>query len=79
MSQQVDLFELLNGSFDVHRLKGVFNVGNEWLLYSRVGGELTCESIPYRRDSRLEMILDQSEFDWIEFEQLLLNCIRVAT
>ena len=76
--RKVDLFELLNGSFDVHRLKGVFNVGQEWLLFNRVGGELTCESIPYRRDSRLEVILDQPHFDWNEFESLLLNCLRVG-
>lgn len=74
--RKVDLFELLNGSFDVHRLKGVFNVGNEWLLFNRVGGDLTCESIPYRRDSRLEVILDQPQFDWEEFEGLLRNCLR---
>ena len=76
--RRVDLFELFNGSFDVHRLKGVFNVGNEWLLFNRVGGELTCESIPYRRDSRLEVILDQPSFDWNEFERLLLNCLRTT-
>jgi hypothetical protein len=74
--RKVELFELFNGSFDVHRLKGVFNVGNEWLLFNRVGGDLTCESIPYRRDSRLEVILDQPNFDWSEFERLLLNCLR---
>ena len=74
--RKVDLFELLNGSLDVHRLKGVFNVGSEWLLFNRVGGELTCESIPYRRDSRLEVILDQPEYDWDEFELLLLKCLR---
>src|SRR5262249_50260148 len=44
--RKVDLFELLGGGLDVHRLKGVFNVGNEWLLFNRVAGELTCESIP---------------------------------
>ena len=76
--RKVDLFELFNGSFEVHRLKGVFNVGNEWLLFNRVGGELTCESIPYRRDSRLEVILDQPNFDWNEFEKSLLNCLRTT-
>ena len=76
--RKVDLFELFNGSFDVHRLKGVFNVGNEWLLFNRVGGDLTCESIPYRRDSRLEVILDQPDFNWEEFEQLLLRCLRTT-
>ena len=40
------LLELLGGSLDVHRLKGVFNVGTEWLLFNRVEGDLTCESIP---------------------------------
>ena len=77
--RKVDLFELLGGSFDVHRLKGVFNVGNEWLFFNRVGGELTCESIPYRRDSRLEIILDQPDYDWDDFERLLLNCMRTET
>ena len=75
--RKVDLFELLSGSMEVHRLKGVFRVGQEWLLFNRVGGDLTCDSIPYRRDSRLEIILDQPDFDWNEFERLLLNCIRI--
>ena len=70
------LMELLGGSLDVHRLKGVFNVGNEWLLFNRVGGDLTCESIPYCRDSRIEVILDQPCFDWNEFENSLLKCLK---
>lgn len=74
--RRVDLFELFQGSLDVHRLKGVFNTGEERLLFNRVGGRLTCDSIPYRRDSRLEIILDQSDCDWNEFEKLLLNCLR---
>lgn len=74
--RKVDLFELFGGSLDVHRLKGVFHVGNEWVLFNRVGGELTCESIPYRRDSRLEVILDQPDYDWDAFERLLLNCLK---
>lgn len=74
--RKVDLFELLGGSLDVHRLKGVFNVGNEWLFFNRVAGELTCESIPYRRDSRLEVILEQPDYNWDDFERLLLNCIK---
>ncbi|HEY0981458.1 MULTISPECIES: CobW family GTP-binding protein [unclassified Schlesneria] len=74
--RQISLFELFSGSLDVHRLKGVFNVGSEWILYNRVGGELTYESIPYRRDSRLEVILDQPDFDWNEFEVLLLQCLK---
>jgi G3E family GTPase len=70
------LMELLGGSLDVYRLKGVFNVGTEWLIFNRVGGELTCESIPYCRDSRVEVILDQPCFDWDEFEKALLNCLK---
>ena len=70
------LMELLGGSLDVHRLKGVFNVGTEWLLFNRVGGDLTCESIPYCRDSRVEVILDQPCFNWDEFEQPLLKCLK---
>ena len=70
------LMELLGGSLDVHRLKGVFNVGSEWLLFNRVGGDLTCESIPYCRDSRVEVILDQPCFDWDQFELPLLKCLK---
>ena len=77
--RRVDLFELFSGSLDVHRLKGVFNVGQEWLHFNRVNGELTCESIPYRRDSRLEVILDQPDYDWADFERLLLNCLRTSS
>lgn len=74
--RKVDLFSLLSGSLEVHRLKGVFNVGNETLLFNRVGGDLTCESIPYRRDSRVEVILDQPDCDWNTFERLLLDCLK---
>ena len=70
------LMELLGGSLDAHRLKGVFNVGTEWLLFNRVGGDLICESIPYCRDSRVEVILDQPCFDWDEFEKPLLKCLK---
>lgn len=77
--RKVELFAVLGGSFDVHRLKGVFNVGQESLLFNRVGGELTCESIPYRRDSRLEVILDQPDYDWNHFERLLLGCLKTST
>ena len=70
------LLELLGGSLDVHRLKGVFNVGTEWLLFNRVGGDLTCESIPSCRDSRVEVNLDQPCFNWDEFEQPLLKCLK---
>ncbi len=70
------LMEALGGSLEVHRLKGVFNVGAEWLLFNRVGGDLTCESIPYCRDSRIEVILDQPCYDWTEFERVLLACLK---
>lgn len=70
------LNQLLGGSLDVHRLKGVFNVGGAWLLYNRVGGDMTCESIPYCRDSRLEIILEQPCFKWDEFEDSLLKCLK---
>ena len=77
--RKVELFELLGGSMDVHRLKGVFRVGQEWILFNRVGGDLTCSSIPYRRDSRIEVILDQPNFDWADFERLLLGCLRTSS
>ncbi|MBM3203947.1 cobalamin biosynthesis protein CobW [Candidatus Woesearchaeota archaeon] len=70
------LIDLLGGSLDVHRLKGVFNVGSEWLLFNRVGGEMTINSIPYCRDSRIEVILEQPCFDWSDFERSLLLCLK---
>ena len=73
---RLSLMEVLGGSLEVHRLKGVFNVGAEWLLFNRVGGDLTCESIPYCRDSRIEVILDQPCYDWHDFERLLLGCLK---
>lgn len=73
---RLSLMEVLGGSLEVHRLKGVFNVGAEWLLFNRVGGDLTCESIPYCRDSRIEVILDQPCYDWTEFERVLLGCLK---
>ena len=77
--RRVELFELLSGSMEVHRLKGVFHVGEEWLLFNRVGGELTCHAIPYRRDSRVEVILDQPDYNWQEFERLLIGCLRTSS
>lgn len=74
--RRVELFQLLSGSLDVHRLKGVFHVGQEWLLFNRVAGDLTCQSIPYCRDSRVELISNHSQYDWTEFENQLMNCLR---
>ena len=61
----------------VERLKGVFRIGPEWILIDRARGEISVPPIAYRRDSRLEIILPESEgVDWDKIEAELLGLIK---
>lgn len=60
----------------VKRAKGVFRTGHSWMLFQWVHQQLTREIIAYRKDSRLEIIIEQdSLFELAEFEQALEQCL----
>lgn len=61
----------------VKRGKGVFRAGAPWMLFQYVDGQVTREYLAYRLDSRLELLIEQPGiFDFVGFEQALLNCIK---
>lgn len=57
----------------VERLKGVFRTDDGWLLFNRVGAEMTVAPAGAGDDSRLE-VLTTGERDWLRLEQALLAC-----
>ncbi len=76
------LFESLNNGelfAGLMRAKGVFKVGQPWMLFQWVNQHSSREYICYRRDSRIELLIDnQHDFDFSEFEQQLKNCFSTA-
>ena len=59
----------------VIRLKGVFRGESDWWSINRAKEEITYSESTWRRDSRLELIVDSREtFDINEFERLLFDC-----
>jgi G3E family GTPase len=59
------------------RGKGVFKVGKPWMLFQWVNNQASREYIAYRRDSRIELLLNNdSEFDLNQFETSLKNCLK---
>ncbi len=74
--QRDALLDMLGGGFSVRRIKGVFQVEDDWIAFNRVGFEMSVESTSYRRDSRLEVILDHPSRRWEEFQYELLRCLR---
>lgn len=59
----------------VSRGKGVFHTDHGWLLFNWVGGETSAVEIAWRRDSRAEIIVAESEPDWARFQTALYNCV----
>ena len=73
---QAALLEVLAGMGRVDRLKGVFHCGRDWLLLERVGERLTRDAVGWRRDSRVEVILEAgAEPAWERLHDDLANCI----
>lgn len=67
------LLALLAGLKGVSRLKGVFNLGDEWAAVNRAGTALSVSPTAYRRDSRVEVFSDS--LDWPAFEGELVGCL----
>ncbi|MDB4640430.1 GTP-binding protein [Pirellulaceae bacterium] len=57
------------------RLKGIFRCENDWWLINQAKNGASFATSTYRRDSRLELIIDQTAFEWGEFENQLLVCL----
>jgi G3E family GTPase len=70
-----DLFDLL-GSLPLLRLKGVFHCQDDWWSLQRRGSDTRFERTAYRRDSRLELIVDGPAPDWKAIEAQILQCRR---
>jgi G3E family GTPase len=67
------LLALLGGMKNVSRLKGVFNLGDEWAAVNRAGTAVSVTPTAYRRDSRVEVFSDS--LDWAAFERELVGCL----
>lgn len=76
--QRDALLDMLGGGFSVRRIKGVFRVDDDWIAFNRVGFEMSVESTSYRRDSRLEVILDHPSRRWDEFQYELVRCLAIS-
>jgi len=77
--QLYSLFQSLNKTEyfqGVIRAKGVLKVGAPWMLFQWVNEQASREYISYRRDSRLELLIESpAPFKFQEFEMQLKACI----
>ena len=69
------LMDLLSEHDTIERLKGVFQLSGEWVLFNRVGEVLTAQAVGYRRDSRMEIIA-RTPINWIAYETQLIDCLK---
>ena len=77
--QREALLDMLGGGFSVSRIKGVFRVEEDWISFNRAGWEMSVESTSYRRDSRVEVILDHPSRSWDQFQYELMRCLMPTT
>lgn len=69
------LFELLESIHPIARLKGIFRCQDGWWSINRAKDTTSCAPSAYRRDSRLEIILDQPSNSWPDLESRILECL----
>lgn len=69
------LLDLLGYVHPIVRLKGVFHCDQDWWTINRAKDGTSYAPSAYRRDSRLEIILDRTTSGWDEFEAKLLECL----
>jgi G3E family GTPase len=61
----------------IERAKGVFRTGREWYLFNWARGALEKRALPYRRDSRIELIAHAGHApDWARYDAMLQQSIR---
>ena len=70
------LLDLLGYVHPIVRLKGVFRCEEDWWMINRAKDGTSYAPSAYRRDSRLEIILDRKTPGWDEFEVKLLECLE---
>lgn len=70
-----ELLDLLGYVNPIVRLKGVFRCEDDWWTINRAKDGTSYVTSAYRRDSRLEIILDRKTSGWAEFEAKLLHCL----
>jgi G3E family GTPase len=70
-----ELLDLLGYLHPIVRLKGVFRCEDDWWMINRAKDGTSYSESAYRRDSRLEIILDRTTSGWDEFEAKLLACL----
>ncbi len=63
----------------VQRVKGVFHCADDWWFINRSGADTSIRPAAYRRDSRVEVITDDSELSWEELEAALLGCLMAKS
>lgn len=71
-----EVFDLLGDLRHIARLKGVFHCTDDWWQINRAGDDSSFAPSAYRRDSRLEIIVQDEPRDWERIEQQLLACRR---
>jgi G3E family GTPase len=69
------IFELLESIQPIARLKGIFRCEDGWWSINRAKDTTSRSASVYRRDSRLEIILDQPSISWLELERRILDCL----
>ena len=69
------LVDFLGAVPSVVRLKGIFQCSQDWWMINRAKDATHCAASTWRRDSRLEIIIDGKSPDWSEFENQLLECL----
>lgn len=69
------LFNDLAQQPTVKRAKGVFCVGKPWMLFQMAAQQTSREFIAYRKDSRIELLIEQNaSFNLEQFERKLVAC-----
>jgi G3E family GTPase len=70
-----ELLDLLGYVNPIMRLKGIFRCEDNWWMINRAKDGTSYQESAYRRDSRLEIILNQKTSGWKELEAKLLECL----
>ena len=69
------LMDFLGALNPIVRLKGVLRCRGNWWAINRAKEATDLSTSTYRRDSRLEIIVDSDSLNWNQVEQGLLSCL----
>lgn len=62
----------------IKRAKGLFRTADSWMLFQWANNQTSRELIAYRKDSRLELLIEKNAtFDFITFETQLKNALTL--